>query len=99
MNKIYQVYFVDEWNNAYNVGFFKDLDSAIPGLNDLLKTYNVQLKSGDICEHAGTFGSYFDTYVSDIFYDDEDNDEICGLMIRGFIFDYDKLIEEITHAK
>lgn len=91
--KIYQVIFVDEWNNSVHVGFFKNLNDAIPELNDIIEGYDVTLKEGDIVEHAGTFSSYFDTYLSDIF----DKGDLGPCMIRGFIFDKDELLKEINN--
>lgn len=94
--KIYQVIFVDEWNNSTHIGFFKDLNDAIPELNSIIEGYGVTLKEGDIVEHGGTFGPYFDTYLSDIFYDE--SNELGSCMIRGFIFDKDELLKEINHG-
>lgn len=91
--KIYQVIFVDEWNNSTHIGFFKNLNDAIPDLNDIIEGYDVTLKEDDIIEHAGTFGHCFDTYLSDIF----DNEDLGPCMIRGFIFDKDELIKEINN--
>lgn len=100
MEKIYQVYILDEYNNAYHLGFFSDLDKAIEPINGFLKTYNVSIKQGDIKETAGTFGSYFDAYLSDILYEEfeDDLDSISGVMIRGFIFDKQELLKEINNA-
>lgn len=100
MNKIYQVYIVDEYNNAYHIGFFDNLDKAVDPINSFLEVYGVSIKEGDLKEMSGTFSPYFDTYLSDILYDDEvELDEICGVMIRGFIFDKEELLKEINDCK
>ena len=30
--KIYQIFFTDEYNNNYDLGFFKNLDDAVPAV-------------------------------------------------------------------
>ena len=111
-DKIYQVYIIDEWNNAYQIGFFNHLDDAIEPINAFLETYNVKLEKGDVHEFAGTFGPYFDTYITDILYskfeidEDQENpefEETCeavqNVMIRGFVFSKEELFEELKKFK
>ena len=97
---VYQVYIVDEYNNAYQIGFFNNLDEAIEPINSFLNIYNVQLKPGDLKECDGTFGPYFDTYLSEIFWEQIENEELdaCevgSVMIRGFIFNKEELLKEL----
>ena len=48
------------------------------------------------------FDSYIDCYISDLFseedYEREEYLELGSMMVRGFIFDSDKLIEEIKRV-
>lgn len=92
-NKIYQVIIQDEWNNLSLIGFYDDLDDSIDDINEYIEPiYNVKLKKGDLHERAGTFSRVFDTDLGDIF---EENEDLYGVMIRGFILDRNKIIEEI----
>jgi hypothetical protein len=78
-NKKYQVFIQDEWNNNTLIGFYDNLEDAIPEINEYLKDcYNVQID--ELKEYASTFNMCFD---KDVEIDDGDN----SIMIRGFIFD------------
>jgi hypothetical protein len=39
--KKYEVFIQDEWNNLWLVGFYDNLEDAIPEVNEFLDTYNV----------------------------------------------------------
>ena len=91
---LYQIIFQDEYNNLYEIGWYGDLNTAIPDVNQFLKGYNVQLKEGAIEEYAGTFGSCFDLNLCDLFEDLEE----C-VMIRGFVKTIEDLEEVIKKAK
>ena len=73
--KKYEVFIQDEWNNIYLVGFYDNLEDAIPEVNEFLETYN--MKIDELKEYPSTFGSCFDKEV------ETPNGEI--VMIRGFI--------------
>jgi hypothetical protein len=90
--KIYQVIIQDEYNNLTLVGFYKDLDDSIDDINEHLSTYNVRLSKGDLKEYPSTFSSVFDTDLADIFLE---NEEVAGVMIRGFILDTEETIKDI----
>lgn len=100
--KVYQIFFTDEYNNNYDLGFFKNLDDAVPAVNEMLFDYDFQVQKGQLTEKAGMFDSYIDCYISDLFseedYEREEYLELGSMMIRGFIFDSDKLIEEIKRV-
>ena len=76
-DKKYIVFTQDEWNNNYLMGFYDDLDDAIPDINDWLEIYNLKLEKGDLAEYPSTFGTVFDKEL-------ETEDEAV-LMVRGFI--------------
>lgn len=76
-DKKYIVFTQDEWNNNYLMGFYDDLDDAIPDINGWLEIYNLKLEKGDLVEYPSTFGTVFDKEL-------ETEDETV-LMIRGFI--------------
>lgn len=86
--KIYEVFMQDEWNNLTFLGFYKHLDDSIDDINSFLATYEVEIKKGDVHEYPSTFGSVFDTDIGDMF---EDRDDLCGVMVRGFIFEEEDL--------
>lgn len=73
--KKYEVIIQDEWNNLYHMGFYDNLEDAIPDVNDFLKVYDVRID--ELKEYPSTFGYCFDTEV-------ETKDEMI-IMIRGFI--------------
>lgn len=104
--KIYQVIVIDLWNNMYNVGYFKNLDDAIPELNTYISDdLGIKLEPGDIKEYPSTFNMVFDCSAGDILVNKTDDPELIekiesdedlySLQIRGFIYDKDRLIEEI----
>lgn len=101
MKKIYQVFVNDVWNNNYLIGFFKNLDDAIPGINDFIEEDEWKLEPGDLKESAGTFGPVFDTQLVDILESKEkDCEELydCDegqLSIRGFILEYENSLDEL----
>lgn len=87
--KIYEVFLQDEWNNLTLFGFYERLCDSVNDINDYISnTYNVTISENDLQERAGTFGSVFDTDLGDIF---PDNEELCGIMIRGFILYKDNM--------
>ena len=81
--KKYQVIIQDERNNLYHIGFYDNLNDAIPDVNDFLEVYDI--KVDDLTERASTFGPCFDIDL------ETQNEEI--IMVRGFIFD-GELLEE-----
>jgi hypothetical protein len=103
--KIYQVMFVDEYNNNWLLGLYGDLDDAIPDINRHLSVYGdgVALEAGDVKEYVSTFGSAFDTDLETVFegkgLDYEKCDGLCGCYVRGFVLDSDSLEEEIARLK
>lgn len=80
----YEVIIQDEWNNLYQIGFYNTLMEALPDVNDFLKTYDVKLD--EIKEYPSTFGMCFDTEI-------ETKDENT-VMVRGFILDWENVIDE-----
>ena len=83
-NKKYLVIMQDEWNNLTYLGEYKKLADAIPDINNFLSIYDVAITADDLKEYPSTFGMVFDTNIGDLF---EDNEEVYGIMIRGFILD------------
>lgn len=73
--KKYEVFIQDEWNNIYLVGFYDNLEDAIPEVNEFLETYNTKID--ELKEYPSTFGPCFDREV------ETPNGEI--VMVRGFI--------------
>lgn len=89
--KKYQVVFVDEYDNWFLIGFFNDLDEALPGVNGHLALYEADPDEGDkpqkvwlgegspfgeLAERPGSFSSVFDVNV--------DVPEGC-VQVRGFV--------------
>ncbi|MBO7615087.1 MAG: hypothetical protein J6T15_05265 [Bacilli bacterium] len=72
--KKYIVFIQDEWNNNYLIGFYDELNEAVPEVNEFLETYNTKID--ELKEYVSTFGTCFDTEV-------ETPDENY-IMIRGF---------------
>ena len=106
MKKIYQVFVQDIWNNNYLIGFFKNLDDAIPGINSFIDAKKMKLKPGDLQEYPGTFGPVIDVSLYDIVKDREDiteqdlwesdvSDEMSSLYIRGFILEVEDTLDEL----
>lgn len=90
-NKKYQVVFVDEYNNWFLVGFFDNLEDAVPEVNSYLETYEFEeddelsgvprfgkdANLGELTEYASTFSFCFDRIIN----------TTCGCVeVRGFIF-------------
>lgn len=92
MKKIYQVIIQDEYNNLYQLGFYNCLKNAVKDVNEFIKVYNVQIKEDDLKEYPSTFDNCFDLSLSDLF---EDNDNVANVMIRGFILDKERVIENV----
>ena len=86
MNKIYQVICQDEYNNLYNIGFYKNLSEALPDVNDWLSVYNV--KVDNLSERPGTFEPCFDQEV------EVDGESGMCVYIRGFIFNKEDIHEQ-----
>lgn len=80
--KIYEVIFVDEYNNFWFVGFYHNLQNAVPDINDHLRAYNTSVDH--IEEYPSTLGTCFDFEVIG---NKEIDDGYTGCMVRGFIFD------------
>lgn len=76
-DKKYIVFTQDEWNNNYLMGFYDDLDDAIPDINDWLEVYNIKLNKGDLVKYPSTIGSAFDKEI--------ETEDGTFLMVRGFI--------------
>lgn len=76
-NKKYIIFMQDEWNNLYLMGFYNNLDDAIPDINDWLEVYNVKLDLGELTEYPSTFGYTFDKEIETL------TEEV--VMVRGFI--------------
>ena len=90
-NKKYQVVFVDEYNNWYLVGFFDNLEDAVPEVNSYLETYECDEDDeisgvpqfgkdgnlGELTEYASTTSFCFDRII----------DTTSGCVeVSGFIF-------------
>jgi hypothetical protein len=73
--KKYEVFIQDEWNNLWLVGFYDNLEDAVPEVNEFLETYHIKIDG--LKEYPSTFGSCFDKEV------ETSDGEI--IMIRGFI--------------
>ena len=100
--KCYEVIFVDEWNNFYEVGFFKSLEDAEPEVNNYLEQYVFGEDSdiepgakpefgpdknlGRLEEHASTF-----SYCFDRTFDVEEG----YVQVRGFIRDTEDTINTL----
>ena len=91
--KLYQVIVQDEWNNLTELGYYKDLRDAVPEVNSFLEVYGVQITEDDLVEYPSTFSMVFDLNLGDLF---PDNDEVYAISIRGFIYDGEALLDEIS---
>lgn len=91
INKKYQIVFVDEYNNWFLVGFFDNLEDAVPEVNAYLETYEFEeddelsgvpqfgkdANLGELTEYANTFSFCFDRIIN----------TTCGCVeVRGFVF-------------
>ena len=99
--KVYEVFISDIWNNVYLIGFFKNLDDAIEGINGYIVDKKYHLEKGDLKEYISTFGVCFDTTVGDIYcskHQDIENDfydDDANISIRGFILDSKSILKDI----
>lgn len=93
--KIYQVIYQDEYNNLYELGYYKNLDDAIPDINAEISDTGLELKPGDLKEYPSTFNSVFDLDLWNLTEDEDLQEELSGKMIRGFILDTEAIKEEI----
>lgn len=82
--KKYEVIIQDEWNNLWLMGFYNALDEALPDVNSFLEVYDVKIDS--LNERVSTFGGCFDT---EVFTSDDE-----AIMIRGFILDWESIVNE-----
>ena len=104
--KYYQVIFVDEYDNFYDLGNFKNLADAEPAVNDYLRQYRLSEeddidpgavpefgfnKNQDrLTEYPGTFGPVFDRNI---------NVEEGYVAVRGFIFDTELVINDLKELE
>lgn len=91
--KLYEVIFIDEYDNFTNLGFFKNLNDPIEDLNSFLSSYGngqYKLKEGEVSEYNSTLNSCFDLDVIEHFseeYGEEAIEDLRGVSIRGFIYE------------
>lgn len=92
--KYYQVIFVDEYNNFYELGYYAHLEDAEPDVNNYLESYILPEEDdvdpgavpcfgenenlGHLVEYAGTFDYCFDRTICV---------EEGVVQVRGFIKD------------
>ena len=101
MKKIYQIFVQDIWNNNHLIGFFKNLDDAIPGINEFIEDGKWHLHPGDLKEYPGTVSPVVDVMLTDILESrGEDCEELfdtdeASLMIRGFILEVEDTLDEL----
>ena len=79
---IYQVIMQDEYNNLFCLGFYSNLDDAIPDVNDWLSAYSITID--EITEYPSTFGMCFDREI-------EVDDGESVVYLRGFVYDEEVL--------
>lgn len=84
MEKIYEVWIQDVYNNNYLIGFYHHLENSIPEINKFLEPF--EEKIGTLEEYPSTFGSCFDRETEAI-----SGKEYGECMVRGFIFDSELL--------
>lgn len=98
MKKVYEVIFVDVWDNFIFLGFFDDLKKAVPHINGELSVYGEQyvLKEEDLKVYPSTYNECFDIQFSQYFEENEDNedDEVFGCSVRGFIHELDDKVAD-----
>ena len=93
-HKIYEVIFVDEWNNFDLIGWFLDLKNSVDKLNDAISLYGdgkYKLNREDLRTYAGSFNEVFDFSLGDRFveeFGDEAYDDFQGCQVRGFIHEF-----------
>lgn len=95
--ELFQIIIQDEWNNLYEIGFYSDLETALPDINQFLKIYGVEIKPGMLQVSAGTLGPVFDTNLEDLF--PEKEEDLAGISIRGFIHDFDEVMRRLESLK
>ena len=104
--KYYQVIFVDEYNNLYEVGNFASLKDAEPEVNFQLNLYIYVDEDGNstgeapefgegknlgpLVEYPSTFGPAFDRVI--------DVEEGC-IQVRGFVKDTEDTIEDLKELE
>ena len=93
----FEIFIQDEWNNLYHIGFYSDLEMALPDINQFLKIYEVEIKPGMLQVSAGTMGPVFDTNLEDLF--PEKEEDLAGISIRGFIHDLDEVMKRLESLK
>ena len=103
--KVYQVMVIDVWNNITHLGFYKNLDDAVPDINELIWDEKYHIRKGEVKEYPSTMDWVFDTNLYDIITsrgelsEDEletfENSDDYQIQIRGFIFDLDYLDETV----
>ena len=102
--KLYEVIFVDEFDNFTNLGFYKTLDDSLKDINGRLLAYGKQykLERGEVSEHPSTLGSCFDLDIISHFteklgekFEEQIIEDLHGVSIRGFVYE---LTEEAYKA-
>ena len=102
--KLYQIIFVDEFDNFTNLGFYKSLDDSLKDINGRLSAYGKQykLEKGEVLEYPSTLGKCFDLDVANHFaekFGEEKEEQVMedlhGVAIRGFVYE---LTEEDFNA-
>lgn len=94
IKRIYEVIFVDEYNNFDLIGYFNDLDNCIDLINDRIDVYGngkYKLKKGDIKPYASTMNECFDFTLGSKFeeeFGEEAYDDFQGCEVRGFIHEF-----------
>ena len=79
----YQFILQDEYNNLFEIGYFKDLESAVPEINASLDVYHtsVTLEQLQAAERNSPFGGGLDVEL----YEDNDSEVGSLIMIRCFV--------------
>lgn len=92
--KLYQVVFQDNNNNLYNIGYYHHLEEAIPDINACLNIYeDINIKKEDLEKCMVTLGEWYNCFylcLNSLYSCKNDN-----LYIRGFVYDYEELLEEL----
>lgn len=93
MKKLYQIFFIDEYNNAEELGWYEDPDDCIEELNQRISVYgDYKLQKGDIRSQIGTFSEYIGTYISDVLeerYGEEVYEDFQSCFVGGFVHCFD----------
>lgn len=89
MKKLYQIFFIDEYNNAEELGWFTDPDDCIPQINDRIQIYgDYKIEKGSIRPAIGTFSEYIGVYIADLLeekYGEEVYETFQSCFVRGFV--------------